>query len=73
MCRTCGLAGGLELWCEGHAATGVGALAALRDLPPEWDVVTRLWWVATGEVRLDRLVVPPTVPLHPQVRAALSG
>ncbi|MBW3619080.1 MAG: hypothetical protein KY461_02445 [Actinobacteria bacterium] len=72
MCASCALELGLDLWCDGHAPTGRSALAAVAQLPPEWDVVARLWWVATGEVRLDTLVVPASTPLPADIRAALG-
>ncbi|HVM00015.1 MAG TPA: hypothetical protein VM324_12050 [Egibacteraceae bacterium] len=40
-------------WCDGHADEAAGALAWLAALPDEADDVARLWWVATGEVRLS--------------------
>lgn len=72
VCRDCALDLGLELWCDGHADTGTRVLDGMRTLPDEWDVVTRLWWVATGEVRIDALVVPSSVRLPAEVRAALG-
>lgn len=72
VCRDCALAGGLDLWCAGHVDTGEQVLAALPRLPDEWAVVTRLWWVATGEVRLDRLVLAGDPRLPPPVRTALA-
>jgi hypothetical protein len=50
---------GEDIWCEGHRAAGAAARAWLAYLPAEADDVARLWWVATGEIRLDPdLVVP---------------
>lgn len=72
VCVACALDLGLGLWCDGHVETGRAALSAVAALPPEWDVVARLWWVATGEVRLDTLVVPLGVHLPADVRAALG-
>lgn len=73
VCPVCATEAGISLWCEGHAGTGRSVLAALSSLPEEWDVATRLWWVATGEVRLDTLVLPPAARLPAGVRAALGG
>jgi hypothetical protein len=42
-----------EAWCDGHRDDAERTLAWLRTLPDETDTVTRLWWVATGEVRID--------------------
>lgn len=72
VCPTCALDVGLDLWCDGHGATGEAVLAAVRSLPPEWDVATRLWWVATGEVRLGTLVLPRDDRLPRGVTAALG-
>ena len=51
--RRCALSRGRRAWCDGHAGEAESALTWLRGLPPEADQVARLWWVATGEVRLD--------------------
>lgn len=72
VCPRCTEELGLELWCAGHADTGRAVLASIGDLPPEWDLVTRLWWVATGEVRLETLVLPPGEGLPEGVRRALG-
>jgi hypothetical protein len=53
VCRDCALALADDGWCEGHAEEGAAARAWARSLPDDWADVTRLWWVATGEVRLD--------------------
>ena len=54
--RRCLASLGDELWCDGHAADGAQARDWAAALPPEADDVARLWWVATGEVRLDPLL-----------------
>lgn len=51
--RNCATELGYDAWCDGHHDHADDALDWLADLPPEADVVTRIWWVATGEVRLD--------------------
>lgn len=51
--RRCALRLGAGAWCVGHAGEAEEALAWLGRLPDEADDVARLWWVATGEVRLD--------------------
>lgn len=51
--RVCAGAIGDQAWCDGHADQGRVWLDALAALPPEADTVARLWWVATGEVRVD--------------------
>lgn len=57
--RRCAAEIGERAWCDGHADDARRWLAQLRRLPPEADVVARLWWVATGEVRLDPDAVEP--------------
>lgn len=51
--RACAQDLGLEAWCDGHEDEARTALRWLAALPDEADDVTRLWWVATGEVQLD--------------------
>ena len=51
--RACAAALGVGAWCDGHRDDAEAALVRLGALPPEADDVARLWWVATGEVRLD--------------------
>jgi hypothetical protein len=51
--RRCAGEAGLAGWCAGHAADAAAALDWLAALPGEADDIARLWWVATGEVRLD--------------------
>ncbi|HUG83349.1 MAG TPA: hypothetical protein VMM13_02230 [Euzebya sp.] len=55
--RRCALVTGTDGWCDGHRDEAAQALAWLADLPPEADVVARLWWLATGEVRPDPALV----------------
>jgi hypothetical protein len=58
---------GSDAWCQGHADAAERALAWLAELPPEADEAARLWWVASGEVRISdelrgsarRLALPP--------------
>lgn len=51
--RRCAQAVGAAAWCDGHADEAARALGWLAGLPVNADHVARLWWVATGEVRLD--------------------
>lgn len=44
---------GADAFCAGHESTFDAAVQWAADLPPEADVAARLWWVATGEVRMD--------------------
>lgn len=55
--RRCAAEIGLSAWCDGHAEDARAALRWLEQLPPEADTVARLWWVATGEVELDPMLV----------------
>lgn len=71
--RRCASAVGLDAWCEGHRQEGRERLAWLRRLPPEADEVARLWWVATGEVRLDPELLAATSALPGRVRAAVTA
>lgn len=49
--RRCAAEVGLAAWCDGHRQDGRRLLDRLPTLPP--DRVIRMWWVATGEVRID--------------------
>lgn len=72
VCAACAALVGERGWCDGHREDGATARAWAASLPPEWATVVRLWWVATGEVRLDpALLALETVP--PPVRATLGG
>lgn len=51
--RACADALGTEAWCDGHEDDARAALAWLAALPANADVIARLWWLATGEVRLE--------------------
>lgn len=53
----CALARGTAAWCDGHELEASEALERLAALPPRADLLARLWWVATGEVRLDPALV----------------
>jgi hypothetical protein len=55
--RRCAAELGVDGWCAGHAEEAQDALAWLAALPEEADDVARLWWVATGEVRVDPAVM----------------
>lgn len=70
--RRCARQVGAEAWCEGHAADAERALAWLDALPPEADDVARLWWVATGEVRLDPSLVARSEALAEVVAGVLE-
>jgi hypothetical protein len=59
--RRCAAEVGEQAWCDGHADDARRWLAQLARLPPEADLVARLWWVATGEVRMDSATVAPLV------------
>lgn len=51
--RRCTATLGDQAWCDGHADEARDAAAWVAALPPEADVVARLWWVATGEIGVD--------------------
>lgn len=59
--RRCAADAGISAWCDGHADEAVGWLRRLASLPDEADSIARLWWVATGEVRLDDTAVAPLI------------
>jgi hypothetical protein len=63
LCRDCVEEVGLDAWCDGHRDEGHDALAWARALPRHWDVAVTAWWVATGELRLDELVLRRLDPL----------
>jgi hypothetical protein len=71
LCRDCVEDVGLEAWCDGHRDEGQEALAWARALPRHWDVAVTVWWVATGELRLDALVLSRLADLDPGVRRLL--
>lgn len=58
LCRTCAEAVGDDGWCEGHRAEGRAARQWAAQLPDRWADAVVLWWVATGEVRADKAVLP---------------
>lgn len=51
--RRCAQELGTAAWCAGHATEARRLMGWLAGLPATADDVARLWWVATGEVRLD--------------------
>lgn len=71
--RHCAADLGTDAWCDGHRADALRCLAWLRDLPDEADDVARLWWIATGEVRLDTLVITRPERLDDGVRGMLPS
>ncbi|MDP8962304.1 MAG: hypothetical protein M3N32_11910 [Actinomycetota bacterium] len=70
--RRCALRLGLESWCAGHGEDAQEALDWLRSLPREADDVARLWWVATGEARLDLALVSRSPALAEVVAGVLE-
>jgi hypothetical protein len=70
--RRCAEAIGADAWCEGHREEAEAAIAWLRELPEEADDVARLWWVATGEVRLDPALVARSDALAAVVAVVLA-
>lgn len=59
--RACAAEIGPQAWCDGHAGEAARALAWLAALPAEADEAARLWWVSTGEVRLDPALLDRTM------------
>lgn len=55
--RRCAVMAGTDGWCEGHREEAEAVLGWLAALPAEADLVARLWWLATGEVRPDPALV----------------
>ena len=55
--RRCAAELGVDGWCDGHQEEAAAALDWLAALPSEADDVARLWWVSTGEVRLDPALI----------------
>lgn len=70
--RRCARRVGIAAWCPGHRDAAADRLARLAALPPEADDVARLWWVATGEVRLDPALVARSPALAEVVAGVLS-
>jgi hypothetical protein len=55
--RRCAAELDVDGWCDGHEDEALAALRWLAGLPDEADEVARLWWVATGEVRVDPTII----------------
>lgn len=53
LCRSCARKVGADAWCDGHADDAADLLDWAEALPDEWPTVCRVWWIATGEVRID--------------------
>lgn len=67
--RRCAQRVGVEAWCEGHREDAEAAIAWVSDLPEEADDVARLWWIATGEVRLE----PGLIAHSPDLAEVVAG
>lgn len=70
--RSCAATLGTDAWCEGHQEEARLALSWLSALPVDADDLARLWWVATGEVRLSSLVDLERIALPSELRDQLS-
>lgn len=66
--RRCAMRLGTQAWCDGHVREAETWLVRLAGLPTTADTVARLWWVATGEVRVD-----PAAMRHLRQRALPDG
>jgi hypothetical protein len=53
VCRDCARRLGDDGWCAGHQEEGAAARAWAEQLPDRWAELVTLWWIATGEVRVD--------------------
>ncbi|MDX1658849.1 MAG: hypothetical protein R3343_08520 [Nitriliruptorales bacterium] len=73
LCRECALEVGTDAWCDGHLADGREILGAIEELGGDWATVVLLWWIATGEVRHERLSEMPTTELPAGVAAHLPA
>jgi hypothetical protein len=74
VCRPCATELGTDGWCGGHLDEAHAALTWAEALPSHWDLAVTLWWVATGEVRLERLVdLRRDARLPPSLREALRA
>jgi hypothetical protein len=58
VCRACARWLGDDGWCDGHQQEGAAARAWADELPDRWPDLVTLWWVATGEIRVDAPGVP---------------
>jgi hypothetical protein len=58
VCRDCARQLGDDGWCAGHQQDGAAARAWAEALPDRWADLVTLWWVATGEIRVDAAGVP---------------
>lgn len=67
--RECAREIGTDAWCDGHAEDARRYLAWIEELPAEADAVARLWWVATGEAKLD----PDLLARSPDLAAVVAG
>lgn len=63
--RRCAAELGSAAWCDGHVDDAQRALTVLAALPVQVDDIARLWWVATGEVRVDH-DLSPDAPARPR-------
>lgn len=75
VCPACLVELGTDLFCDGHREEALRHLATARSLPAQWATITRLAWVATGEISPDPawLAVVRDHVDDPAVAAALAG
>lgn len=72
LCATCVGEVGDDAWCDGHVDDARRHQRWAADLPSAWPTVVRLWWVATGEARVDEAWVRAArSELAPEVVRAL--
>lgn len=70
LCRDCAQAEGDDAWCDGHREAGRAARAWAARLPERWADAVVLWWVATGELRLDETQLADPARWEPLLRAS---
>jgi hypothetical protein len=73
LCRDCARDLGDEGWCDGHRDEGRHARIWAAQLPDRWAAAVVLWWVATGEVRIDAVADIDPRQLDDRVRAVLPA
>ena len=71
VCRRCAEELGDDGWCDGHLDDGRAARAWARQLPDRWADAVTLWWIATGELRVDAATIDPA-PWGDEVRVAMG-
>lgn len=66
ICRDCVLELGTTAFCDGHRDDALAHIATARAMPDDWATITRLAWVARGEVQADDDWATLVADLHGQ-------